>query len=70
MERPSLIDGKREEHTYRVEIDERGEYLDVINAICLVEATSNQTSFVTCNSTIKMIFTSEDPLAYYNVGLY
>ena len=67
MERPILIDGEREEHTNGVEMNDGIEYMGIVNVIRLGEATSNQTSLVTCNGTIKMIFEVEDPLARDNL---
>ena len=51
----------------RVETDNGGERLGIVNDICLGEAVSNQTSLVMCSGTIKIIFESEDPLAHENI---
>ena len=52
-----------------LETNDRKENFVIVNAIRLGETTSNQTSLVTCNGTIKMIFEGEDPLAHDNVGI-
>ena len=45
------------------------ERLSIVNAIRIGETTSNQTSLVSCNGTIIMIFEGEDPIARDNVSI-
>ena len=45
------------------------ECLGLVNAIHLSKSTSNQTSLVTGNGTIMMIFDGEDPFARDDVGI-
>ena len=58
-----MSDCDREEHINIVELDDKGEHLNLVDVIWLGETSSNKTSLVTCNSTIRMIFECEDPLA-------
>ena len=53
----------------RLETNDKRERLSTVNAIHLGKTKSNQTSLVTCNDTIRMIFEGEDPLARDNVSI-
>ena len=70
MERPSLIDNKRGEHADRVEIDNKGERLNIVNVIRLCEAVRTSMNLLTCNCTIRMIFEGENRLACDSVSIY
>ena len=69
MERQILINSQRDEHADRVDTKDWGECLGIVNAICLSKSTSNQTSLVMENGTIRRIFDSEDPFACDDVGI-
>ena len=55
MKRPPLIHRQRENSTYRVKADRRGEGLLVVNLIGLREPTSNEMSFVSMNDPVRII---------------
>ena len=52
-----------------VEMNNWRECLGIVSAIRLSKSTSNQTSLVTGNGTIRMIFDGEDPFARDDVGI-
>ena len=53
----------------KLETNDGGECLNIVNVICMSKAMSSQTSLRMCNGTIRMIFEHEDPLARDNVSM-